>query len=455
MTLRLRLTLFYTLLVAFILIISGVSVHLLMARSLSQRLDESLLQAGSLLTSFIIDDYDIGEDPSLQQDLQSSRRLVSSLSAILLTQEGKVLDRLGEMPEDVQTTVADGFSTVGRWRIWSGQVLSYKLMIVKEKEAAFSGLRLFDLSFLFFAPVAALAAFVLSYLFAGLALKPLDQMTRAAYDLAQKRAWRESLPEPETEDEVWRLVKATNSLLESLAGLIESEKRFTADAAHELRTPITIFQLRLEKALERAKDETIKEPIYDALEASDDLLALVEQLLVLARAEAGQDLKMESLALDETVFHVSESLRSLFSEKGLALSLDLPEDPVLIEGDSLALELVVRNLLENALKFTSKGKVTVSVYQDSTSAYCEISDTGVGIPSDALPHLFERFFQADTRYRQLGSGLGLALVKSIVEWHGAIIKVENTLEGGSKFTVLFPLCLKKVNNPQIVLNKST
>ena len=443
MTLRLRLTLFYTLLVALILGISGVSVHLLMARSFSQRLDESLLQAGSLLRSFVIDDYDIGEDPSLQQNLQSSTRLVNNLSALLLTKDGKILDRLGEIPEGFTATSKDGFSTQGKWRIWSGQVLAYKLIVLKEREASFSGLRLFDFSFLLFAPIAVLVAFALSYLFAGLALKPLDKMTRAAYGLAQKRTWREPLPEPETQDEVWRLAKATNSLLESLASMIETEKRFTADAAHELRTPITIFQLRLEKALERAKDETIKEPIYDALEASDDLLALVEQLLILARAEAGQDLKMESLALDELVFHESESLRTLFSEKGLALSIDLPDDPVLIVGDSVALELVVRNLLTNALKFTHQGIVTVSVCQDSTTAYCTISDTGVGIPREALPHLFERFFQADTRYRQLGSGLGLALVKSIIEWHGASIKVENISEGGTRFIVSFPLSSKK------------
>ncbi len=416
---------------------------MLMARSFSQRLDESLLQAGSLLRSFIIDDYDIGEDPSLQQNLQSSTRLVNNLSALLLTKDGKILDRLGEIPEGLTATSEDGFKTIGKWRIWSGQVLAYKLVVLKEREASFSGLRLFDLSFLLFAPIAVLVAFALSYLFAGLALKPVDKMTRAAYDLAQKRTWRESLPEPETQDEVWRLAKATNSLLERLASVIETEKRFTADAAHELRTPITVFQLRLEKALERAKDETIKEPIYDALEASDELLALVEKLLTLARLEAGQDLTLETIALDELVFRESESLRPLFSAKGLVLSLDLTEDPVLIKGDSTALELVVRNLLDNALKFTPQGNVTVSVFQDNTTAYCNISDTGVGIPSEALPHLFERFFQADAHYRQLGSGLGLALVKSIVEWHGATIRAETMSEGGSTFTVTFPLYLQK------------
>lgn len=171
--------------------------------------------------------------------------------------------------------------------------------------------------------------------------------------------------------------------------------------------------------------------------ASDDLLELTETLLLLARAEAGQGLDSQPVALDEVAFEVAEGLRPRFREKGLAL--ELPDEPLRVFGDRVALGLVVRNLLDNALKFTAEGGVQLTVRRVSAQVSLTVSDSGPGFPEAALPHLFERFYQADVTHRRTGSGLGLALARSLVRWHGGDLEAENRLEGGARVTLRSPL----------------
>ena len=231
--------------------------------------------------------------------------------------------------------------------------------------------------------------------------------------------------------------QATNTLLAALAEVIESERRFTADAAHELRTPLTVLRGRLEQAAEKTHGSSAQPALKAALAAGDELLALVEKLLLLARTEAGQGFYLETVSLDETAFDVAELLRPLFDDKGLGLELHLAEE-VRVEGDRVALGLLVRNLLENALKFTPAGKVGVRVERRQNRAYLHVWDSGPGIPAGALGSLFERFYQADVRHRQLGNGLGLALAQSIVMWHGGTLEAGNRPEGGAVFVLELP-----------------
>jgi signal transduction histidine kinase len=147
------------------------------------------------------------------------------------------------------------------------------------------------------------------------------------------------------------------------------------------------------------------------------------------------------VALDELAFHTAESLKPLFAAKHLLLKLDLPADPVWIQGDRMALDLLIRNLLENALKFTQQGCISLSVTQGHQHCTLKVEDSGQGLPEEAIAHLFERFYQADTRHRRQGSGLGLALVKSISVWHGGTISAHNLPAGGALFQLELPLLL--------------
>ncbi len=437
MTLRLRLTVFYTLLVAIVLAMSGVGLHVLLVRGLYRSLDETLQEAAGLLLSFIE-----AENGTLRLHPGSDTlpQLATDLVAVLVGADGQVLDSLGRIPSPLPRD-QPGLSTQGGWRVWAESFQGTSLLLLEDTRDVAESVRRFDISFLVLAPLAVLLAFGLGYLFAGQALRPVRHLTNAALELATRRAWQKRLPEPVNRDELWRLSQATDTLLAALAEVIESERRFTADAAHELRTPLTVLRGRLEQAAEKAQgshESGVQTSLSVALTASDDLLALVEKLLLLARTEAGQGLHREQVALDEVGFAVIEMLRPLFAEKNVRLEVDLPVHDVAVEGDRVALGLLIRNLLDNALKFTPAGQVGVRVETQRGRAFLHVWDSGPGIPERALPHLFERFYQADVRHRQTGSGLGLALARSIALWHGGSLVVSNRREGGAVFTLELP-----------------
>lgn len=437
MTLRLRLTFFYTLLVALVLAASGVGLYLLLARDLTANLDASLLEAAELLIAFVEDEDGV---PSLQEEGEAVPQLRADLVAVVLDDQGNQTSSLGRVPDDLPE-LPDGFSAWEDWRVYAESLSGGTILTLRERDAVDDPLEGFATSFLVLAPLAVLTAFVLGYLLAGRALAPVDRLTRAAYDLSQRRAWRERLPEPERRDELWRLAAASNALLATLAEVIEGERRFTADASHEMRTPLTVLRGRLEGALEAASEPKVQTALEKALGAADDLLALVEKLLLLARTEAGQAAPTERVALDEIAFEVAETIRPRFDEKGLALVLELPEAPVVVLGDRMALGVLVRNLLENALKFTPRGHVTLRV-EDGSHVRLSVNDSGPGIPKASLAHLFDRFYQADVRHRRSGSGLGLAIVRSVALWHGGVVRVENRPVSGTRFVLELPAAPK-------------
>ena len=414
---------------------TGVALHVFLFQSLLDGVDESLEEAAGVVAAFV--ENEDGR-PTLDDAGEVATRFSGDLAALLYDADGEVVMRLGKVPDGVPLFETE-HATWGAWRAQRLSLDGGSLTVLRELEDTQEAMRRFDVLYIVLAPLAVLAAFVIGYALAGRALAPVDRLTRSALELAQRRAWRERLPEPVRRDELWRLSQATNTLLASLADVIESERRFTADAAHELRTPLTVLQGRLEKGREQVDDPVRAQAAFDkALGANAELLALIEKLLALARAESGQGLPKERLALDEIAFDVAAQLRPDFTAKGLRLELDLPERPVHVMGDRTALELVVRNLLSNACKFTEVGKVTVGVTAEAGKAVLSVSDSGPGIPEASLPHLFERFYQVEVSHRRGGSGLGLALVKSIITWHGGAVQVENIAGGGVQFTFRLP-----------------
>lgn len=433
MTLRLRLTLFYTVLVGVILGLTGMALHVFLERSLLHGVDESLEEAANLIRAVT---ENVDGSPQVLNPEEVATQFSSDQVALLYDARGAVVARLGRVPEEVPR-FGSGHTVWQGWRVLTIPLEAGALTVMRNLEDTHETLRRFDVVFVVLGPLVVLAAFGLGYVLAGGALVPVDRLTRSAHDLARRRAWRERLPEPKQRDELWRLAQGTNELLSALHSVIESERRFTADAAHELRTPLTVLQGRLEKGREQTRDPRARAAFDAALEASAALLDLIEKLLALARAEAGQGLPAERVALDEVAFDAAAQLRTTFSAKGLDLELELPHDPVYVRGDPTALTLAVRNLLDNARKFAPSGSVRLRVWQDDREAHLDVTDSGPGIPEAALPHLFERFYQADVTHRQQGSGLGLALVHSIATWHSGRIVAANA-PGGATFTLSLP-----------------
>lgn len=434
MTLRLRLTLFYTLLVAAVLGIAGVSLHVLLHRRLHQGLDQSLTEASHLLTALMQNE---NGKPLLHDKGERIPSLPPDLVAVLTDGNGTIHDSLGQVPRQLPE-MGSGLTTWSHWRVLTTHTGPYILSVLRSTRGIDRSLARLDEGFLTVFPALLVAAFLLGYAFTKRALAPVDRLTRGALDVARRRAWHERLPEPKATDELWRLSRATNSLLGALADVIETERRFTSNAAHELRTPLTTLRGRLDQARERASSPESLRAIAGASRASDGLVDLVDSLLLLGRTEAGHDLTVAVVTLDEVVADVAEAMRPRFEAKRIALGVDIIGGPIAVEADRNALASLLRNVLDNALKFTGAGEVAVRAERRRGCITVDVTDTGPGVALGAAAHVFERFFRGRAERPISGHGLGLAIVKTIADWHGWSVELSNVAGGGARFRLAIP-----------------
>jgi signal transduction histidine kinase len=232
--------------------------------------------------------------------------------------------------------------------------------------------------------------------------------------------------------------------LRPIRAAMDSQRAFIGDASHELRTPLSVVRANAE-LLKRHLSEPVstnREAVDDIISESDRLGRLVGQMLVLAQADAGQvRLSLSEVALDELADEVARSMRLLAEERGISLETDL-DGPVRLRGDGDRLRELMVVLTHNAIKYTdSGGRVRLEVRKPSGGKVTvRVSDTGPGIPAEALPHIFDRFYRVDkARSREAGgTGLGLAIARWIVEAHGGSIRAESVPGVGSAFTVQLP-----------------
>jgi signal transduction histidine kinase len=251
------------------------------------------------------------------------------------------------------------------------------------------------------------------------------------------------LKTPPTKDELQRLSETWNDMLDRLETAFKRLTQFTADASHELRTPIALIHTTAELTLRRERSaETYREALEQVVVEAERTSRLIEDLLSLARADAGlPSLPMDRLELAPLVRDVCRQGSVLAEARHVELMADMPEGPVYVRGNDPALRRLFLVLLDNAIKYTpAGGSVAVSLAADPKGATVAVRDTGVGIEESALPHIFERFYRADpSRNRsEGGSGLGLSIAKWIVESHRAEIQAESEAGRGSVFRVRFP-----------------
>jgi len=237
-------------------------------------------------------------------------------------------------------------------------------------------------------------------------------------------------------DELGQLATTFNTMLAELEVAYQQQQQFVADVSHELRTPLTTIRGNLELLHRRPPicDEDRAEILSDMREESERLIRLVNDLLMLAHADARQPLKSESVPVKMLIQDVCHQAKFLASDRSIAYA-QLPDATVV--GDRDALKQVLLILIDNALKHTT-GRITVTAQVIEAGVTISVHDTGPGIGSDILSHLFERFHRGDSRLNQEDSGLGLAIAKALVEAQGGTITVESQVELGSVFTVTLP-----------------
>jgi heavy metal sensor kinase len=287
-------------------------------------------------------------------------------------------------------------------------------------------------------------------------LRPVDDITERAEGITSSNL-SERLPVIRTGDELERLSTALNRMIGRLDDAFQHINRFSADASHELRTPLTILQLELEGMVQtHALSASLEDQIGSALEETHRMSRIVESLLTISRLDAGEaNLDRARLDLGDLTNSTAHEMNVLAQEKALSLRSSAV-GTVYIEGDRTRLQQVVANLIDNAIKYTQEGgTVEVKVQREAGKAILEVSDNGVGIPTTAIPHVFERFYRVDKARSRAsgGAGLGLSIVKAICTAHGGEISVRSEEGRGSRFRVELPLVALSDPEPAASLRK--
>lgn len=300
----------------------------------------------------------------------------------------------------------------------------------------------FTLKYLALVPLLLIAASVMGWLFAGPALQPLIAVAATAQRIsASNLALR--INRRGAGDELDHLIGTFNSMMDRLDASFQQSRQFSADVSHELRTPMTVIRGQLEVALFTAQNiEQYRDAIVNALQDVERLSHIVKTLLLLSQAEAGH-LMLQRIRLDlsEALREFVEEFQIPADEAQLSLTAELAPE-CFVDVDRIQTERLVTNLLSNAMKYTRPGgSVKVIVRPSQEWVELVVEDTGIGIPADHLPRIFERFFRvpnADVRAER-GLGLGLSYVAWIVKVHGGLIDVESEVGKGTRFTVKLPV----------------
>jgi heavy metal sensor kinase len=453
LSIRWRLTLWNTLALAVVLLGFAALVYGLLAHTLYQQVDRKLLSGF----------HELRHDTRLAADPEGQMRHWAyelfeheGIFAVVYDTGGDVVLRTEELAEaavPLPPAAAEGdprlreavVPIIGRQRVLEGQIrlggreVRILLMTPLEEVDRELGRLLTVLGMA--VPVALACSAGLGYLLARKALKPVDQLRRSTREITAERLDRR-LPVASAGDEIGRLAGTINEMIGRLERSFAEVRRFTADASHELRSPLAVIRTEAEVALGGPSVTAEQQRLLGSiLEECARLTRLTDQLLTLSREDAvAAQLPREPVDLAALVGGVVDNMRPLADVKGVTLHAGGAK-PLWVGGDAARLRQVFYNLLDNAIKYTPEGgTVKVSVTARTAGAVVTVSDTGIAIPPEHLPHVFARFYRVDKARTRAegGTGLGLSIARSIVLAHGGEIELASTPGQGTVCTVTLP-----------------
>jgi heavy metal sensor kinase len=321
---------------------------------------------------------------------------------------------------------------------------SYTVQVAATVDEALEALERFRVILAFAAPLLLVAASAGGYWISTRALAPVDEISHAAQRISIENL-TDRLQVPQTGDQLQRLSETLNEMLSRLEASVRRMTQFTADASHELRAPVSLIRTTAEVAVlrrDRPAEEYL-EALDDILEESERTSQVVDSLMLLARTDSGKEM-LECAPVDACaiVRSAAEQGERLARNQDVEFSIEVPVNPVPIQADAEVLRRALLILMDNAAKYTPRGgSIQVALGQNNGFAIASVSDTGIGIEPQDLPHVFDRFWRADkARSReQGGAGLGLSIAKWIVDMHGGSISLESKPGKGSVFAIRVPL----------------
>ncbi len=247
---------------------------------------------------------------------------------------------------------------------------------------------------------------------------------------------------PSGPEEFEGLAQDFNRMADRVHDMMARQQAFVSDAAHELRSPLAGARLRIEMLQQHGRDkvELTQQYLPQLLQDMDHLQRLVDHLLALSRLDQGYEMPVSMLDLAPLLYELTDEMRLLFRAADVTLDVEVPPHLPLVSSNAEAIRMVIRNLLDNTIQHTgSGGRVALHAEAEDGMVMISVADTGQGIPSESLPHVFDRFYRVDkARTRKGGAGLGLSLVRRIAEAHGGHVFVKSHLGQGTTFTVRLP-----------------
>ncbi len=459
MTLRFRLTFWYTLLLAVVLLIFALGFHAVVARALYNEVDDTIQSQAEQVVAV----FEANIDPMRSRLPAPAIVFASQVFAQATTVEGAVIDKspsMGEqmlsLPEEMRQTNLQGQAGFYNWqsggatmRVYSAPVRSPEgeivatVQVARSLDAISSMLKVARLVLLVGGGIAVALAAIGGAFISGTALRPLNQIAETASRIARAEDLDQRIEGVYPDDEVGQLADTFNEMMGRLQDLFNTQQRLVADVSHELRTPLATIQGNVDLLRRGAGRDPAM--LGESLEAIDQEVArmsrLVRDLLLLAEADAGVRLTLKPVELDTLLLEVYRE--ALMMANGRIKVRLGHEDQAQVQGDADRLKQLLLNLVSNAIAYTPPdGVVTLSLHRRPDGwVRVSVSDTGVGIAPEDLPHIFDRFWRVDrARTRAAGgSGLGLSIAQSIAEAHGGRISVESEPGKGSTFEVLLPL----------------
>ncbi len=438
---RLRLTLFFALAMAVVLLLAGWLVYARVSHNLSSALDQQLRSRAQDVSALVRREGALrSTGGTLVEHGESFAQLLSAKGAVLdaTTRRDHTpllpprdFARALRGPMFLNRSSTPELDEPARLLAVPVERGSSRLVLVvgATRENRAETLESLRNAFLIGGPLALLLAALAGYGLAASALRPIEAMRRRAADISAS-SLDDRLPVPPSRDEVSRLGETLNEMLTRIGDGLARERRFVADASHELRTPLALIKTELELALRRSRStEELEAAIRGAAEDTERLSRIADDLLLLARAEQGRvPLRSEPVDVPDVFETVAGRFRSRAESERRDLSV-AAGDPLVVSADRSLLEQALANMVDNAFTHGA-GRVSLRTEQRNGSTELHVLDEGRGFPADFLHHAFERFSRAQ-RTTADGSGLGLAIVETIAEAHGWEARAANAPGGGT------------------------
>ncbi|MBN1431069.1 MAG: HAMP domain-containing histidine kinase [Anaerolineae bacterium] len=474
MSIRLRLTLLYSAILALTLIVFGSVLYTTQAQSTLNELKQDLRASGDNLMRAIVRTY-LDPNPQLPRysppspipfevisGEQAFRDLREREIVRVLNANGALIASPFGSDQEALPLNTTGLQMLQRGQVWweivsleDERLLVYNIPLMVDNQVVLiaqvarplterdRSLAALSTTLIIGSLLTTLAAFGIGWMLSGTALNPIHRITHTAQAIGSESDFTRRVDYTGPNDEVGRLATTFNAMLSRLqeayqrvSDALKMQRDFVADVSHELRTPLTTVRgnLALLRRDPPIPNEEQADILNDLVEESDRLIRLVNNLLVLARADAGQSLKREPVPARTVIEQACRQARQRERQREI---IEAGQE-VIVQGDRDALKQVLLTLLDNALKYT-EGTITVTTRTSGQHGIIEVMDNGPGISPDTLPHVFERFYRGDIDTSVSGHGLGLSIARSLIEGQGGTISIESRIAGGSTVQIRLPL----------------